>query len=264
MKSIRLKNSSRGPAGIRAALAAGCGLLGLAPVLHSAEIIIRPDETESKDTFAYSFAGAPPWVPDLRPFNFDTESETPPGDSYGDWLSAGTTASHAHDTVTFITFDYSELSGIDPDDITSVVLRLNVVNPATTIGHGTYPSVSYPITLETYFIDEVGEGDANLWLEHGIVVNNVVTDDGLNWFNQPAFSTPAAADEIVTGLGTVEIDVTAAVIAHLDSTVDNNGFAIAQESAVENGEEVEVVGVFDSAAASTAANRPTLVVTYDE
>jgi len=206
-------------------------LTGLALPAMANDITIQPDEDDSKDSFVYSF---------LTSWAFDTDSSGS-GAAFGDLLSAGATTSGAHDLVSYLQFDLTDLENLDlhGTDIDEALLYV-YVESSSTVGFGGDPSASFPIGVTAYKVD-------SSW-----------TESTLTWANGPSYSTVAGTATInSTGYWTY-FTVTSTVRNWLDGVYSNNGFALEQNSPVSDGTS-QIVGVFQS---SAGAHKPYLKVTY--
>lgn len=212
---------------IVAAVLAGFAL----PAAQANSINIQPGESTSKDSFVYSF---------LTGWSFDSAS-TGGGAAFGSWLSAGATTSGAHDLVSYIQFDLSDVTslGLTGSDITQAELYV-YVESSSSIGFGANPSATYPIGVSAYEV-------TGSWTE------NTVT-----WATGPAYST-LAGNVTLNNVGYwAVIDITGTVQAWVDGTLTNYGLALEQDSPVAS-PGGQVVGVFHS---SAGLNKPYLKVSY--
>lgn len=219
-----------------------CAVLCLTVSRSESAIVIQPDETASKDTFAYSGAG-------LTNINFDGTNSTPlgppgsptVGQVYGIYLGASATSGAAHDTRSLIQFDLPALAGLTPGQVSSARLRLFSVPTPGAFPGSEAPSGAFPVTLS---ISEPGAS----W-----------TETTATWANQPG-SGSAVTSTIVNGTGQYfDFNVTSLVQGWLNGN-PNLGMLLSQDAEVTNtGSGNSVGALFNSSFAS--GNRPILEVT---
>jgi|GEM_PF-4333654 len=214
------------------ATAAAVLLAGLSlPAAQANDITIQPGESTSKDSFVYSF---------LTGWAFDSAS-TGAGAAFGTWLSAGATTSGAHDLVSYLQFDLTDITtlGLTGSDINKAELYV-YVESSSSIGFGANPSASYPIGVSAYEV-------TGSW-----------TESTVTWATGPAYSTLAGSITINNVGYWTAIDITSTVQAWVDGTLTNYGVALEQDSPVAS-PGGQVVGVFHS---SAGLNKPYLKVNY--
>ncbi len=187
-----------------------CSLIVCAAVSQTAfGITIQPDETASKDVFAYENFPTMNW--DAAPF--------------GALLAAGKTTS-GHDTESFVQFDLSSVP-YTAGQVTSATLNLYVVDTAEA-GFGTSPTVASPVLVDLF-------GITGSW-----------TEARLTWGTKPAVSATTTDAVSVSGVDQwISFDVTSLVVGWLDGSLTNNGVSLVADtvSSVSS-----TAAVFDSSA----------------
>jgi hypothetical protein len=200
---------------------------GLLAISQAHAIVIQPNESASKDTFAYEF---------LSTFNFNTT----PG--FTTYLGSGKTGT-GHDIQTLLQFNLASVP-YSASQVTSAVLSVYAVD-ATISGGGPGFGANPTTTVGESVQHNVRPLDAT-WVE-----------DTVTWGTKPAAGA-IEATATQTGIGTwINFDITNLVKAWLDNSVTNNGLLIEQNAVVLNGANQKIVGVFSSSAGAFA---PTLTV----
>ncbi len=186
-------------------------------------VTLQPNETDSKDTFAYEN------LPTFPTGNFNSFP-------FNAYLPAGPTGS-GHDTESILEFDLSSVT-LSAAEVTSATLELYVVATEET-NFGVSPSGANPVTVNLFSL-------TGTWDESMVA-----------WSTVPATGSQYAS-AVVNAINTpVTFDVTTLVKDWLDGSLTNNGLLLRGDAIV--GTSPDFVFATFSASAGAVAPKLTIV-----